>query len=78
MNGSFLQFTKVPHYPPYFKNGLLFLPLNRRVVLGPYETRGINLPYQFPAGSLHQCFVTLPNRHVTFIMKQMEYAYGEL
>ena len=69
MNGSFLQFTEVPHYPPYFKNGLLFLPLNRSIVLGPYETRGINLPCRFPAGSLHQCFVTLPNRHVTFIMK---------
>ena len=56
-------------YPPYWKNGLLFLPLNRSIVLGPHETRGINLPCKFPVNSLHHCFVTLPNRHVTFIFK---------
>ena len=39
------------------------------MVLGPYETRGINLLCRFPVGSLRECFVTLPNRQVTFIVK---------
>jgi len=47
----------------------LFLPLNRSVVLGPHETRGINLPCKFPIGSLREYFVTLPNRQVTFLVK---------
>ena len=38
-------------------------------MLGPYETRGINLPCKFPVGSLQEYFVTLPNRQVTFIVK---------
>ena len=39
------------------------------MVLGPYETRGINLTCRFPAGSLRECFITLPNRQVDFILK---------
>ena len=38
-------------------------------MLGPYESRGINIPCRFPVGSLGECFVTLPNRQVTFILK---------
>ena len=67
--GGFLDFMECPLYPPYRKNDLLFLPLNRSVVLGPYETRRINLPCKFPVGSLREYFVTLPNRQVTFLVK---------
>ena len=69
MGSSFLDFTECPIYPPYRKHGLLFLPLNRSIVLGLYATRGINLPCKFPVGALQECFVTLPNRQVTFILK---------
>ena len=69
MRGFFLDFLDRPLYPPYWKNGLLFLPLNRSVVLGPHETRGINLSCKFPLGSLHEYFVPLPNRQVTFLVK---------
>ena len=47
----------------------MVFPLNRSVVLGPYEIKGVNLPCRFPVGSLRECFVTLPNRQVTFILK---------
>ena len=67
--GGVLEFQEVPIYPPYYKNGLLVFPLNRSVVLGPYEIKGVNLPCRFPVGSLRECFVTLPNRQVTFILK---------
>ena len=60
--GGVLDLAERPLYPPYWKNGLLFLPLNRSVVLGPYATRGINVPCKFPVGTLHECFVALPNR----------------
>ena len=68
-NGGILDLAERPPYPPYWKNGLLFLPLNRSVVLGPYAMRGINLPCKFPVESLQECFVMLPNRQVTFIVK---------
>ena len=65
----FLDFAERPVYPPYRKNRLVFLPLNRSVVLGAYATRGINVPCKFPIGTLHECFVALPNHQVTFIFK---------
>ena len=67
--GGGVDFLEGPLYPPYKKNELLFLPLNRSLVLGPYEARGINLPCKFPVGSLREYFVTLPNRQVTFLVK---------
>ena len=64
-----LDFLECPIYPPYRKNGLLFLPQNCSVVLGPYETRGINLPCKFPVASLREYFVALPNCQITFLVK---------
>ena len=69
VGGGFLDFLKCPLYPPYRKNGLLFLPLNRSMVLGPYQMRGINLPCKFLVGLLIEYFITLPNRQVTFLVK---------
>ena len=64
-----MEFLEVPIYPPYFKNGLLMLPLNRSSVLGPVEIRGINLPVKFPIGTLHGFFGVIPNRKVMFLGK---------
>ena len=64
-----LEFTEVPIYPPYYKNGLLMLPLNRSLVLALEEVRGVNLPIKFPIGTLQGVFGVLPNRRVMFLGK---------
>ena len=67
--GGVLEFSEVPIYPPYYKNGLLMLPLNRSIVLGPGEIKGINLPLKFRIGSLQGFFGVIPNRKVVFLGK---------
>ena len=37
--------------------------------VGALRDAGINLPCKFPIDSLQEYFVTLPNRHVTFLVK---------
>ena len=64
-----LRDTELPMYPPYFKNQLLFIPLNRSIVLDPREMRGINLPLHFPPTTLQHIFVALPVRSVDFSFK---------
>ena len=64
-----LRYTELPMYPPYFKNQLLFIPLNRSIVLGPREMRGINLPLRFPPPALQHIFVVLCARSVDFVLK---------
>ena len=59
--GGVLRFGEVPIYPPYKKNGLVFLPFNRSVVLAPWEVRGVNLDVHFPVGTLSGWFGALPN-----------------
>ena len=67
--GGVLEFLEVSIYPPYFKNGLLMLPLNRSLVLGPGEVQGINLPVKFPIGTLHIFFGVIPNQQMMFLGK---------
>ena len=64
-----LEYMELPIYPPYKENGLIMLPLNHSVVLGPHEVRGINLPIKFPSNALQGCLVALPNRKVTLLVK---------
>ena len=64
-----LRYSELPLYPPYWKNQLLMLPLNRSIVLGPREVKGINLPLRFPPAALQHIFVALPARAVDFVFK---------
>ena len=64
-----LKFSEVLMYPPYWRNGLLAIPFNRSVVLGPHEIKGVNLQGSFLEGEIHQILGALPNRKVVFLWK---------
>ena len=64
-----LRYSELPLYPPYRKNQLVMIPLNRSIVLGPQEVRGINLPLRFLPVALQHLFVALLARSVDFIFK---------
>ena len=64
-----LRYSELPLYTLYRKNQLVMIPLNRSIVLGPQEVRGINLPLRFPLVALQHVFVALPTRSVDFIFK---------
>ena len=64
-----LRYSELPMYPPYRKNQLVIIPLNRSVVLGPQEVGGINLPLRFSPATLQHIFVALPAHSMDFIVK---------